>query len=162
MPAEVRIEIFADRVGRLVNSETGPVSRANFRAAQAVKETARRKVGKKYSRNTGPRKLANSGRVIPAEGSSWRVAFINPHAFVHHEGHKVAVIRAKNAKFLVFPSAENPQLFVWVKAVKGFKGNPFLRDAARQHGLSVSKSGRLRTNQSILAALRGPTLKKFL
>lgn len=162
----VRIQIFPDRVASLLASNTGPVSRANKRAAEAIVKKAIPLIGTKYStygrfrrgRETNHKQLAKSGKAEPTAGAAWRASFISDHALVHHVGNKP--ITAKTGKFLVFQAREGGQ--VWTRSVKGFKGNPYLTDAARKLGVKVSKTAGLRSNSVMLGRLGKPVFRKFL
>lgn len=159
---DAKVEIFPDRVDKLLNTPNGPVGQMVKSAAERVLQAAPQFIGTEYSGTTGKPKeprsshLKDAGSVQPSQGSSWSVVFDHPAARVHHQGAAEHPI-GSNEKVLgnsLYPNTRDGhprypnRLFYAVGEVThpGHDPNPYLIKAAEQVGLRAS--GALR---------RGPT-----
>lgn len=144
------IEIFPDRINRLVDSPGGPVGRHVNSAAQKLLGVARDLVGKRYSGTTGkvtdgrPGHLKDAGRVVPTGGASHAVVFDHPIAYLHHEGASSHVY-SKNQWYInqhISTRHDTPfRRHGYIPfSHPGTDGNPYLTNAALKVGLKPSGS----------------------
>lgn len=146
------IEIFPERINRLLDSPHGPVGRAAKATAEVVLEKAKPLIGTRYSGTTGKvtdnrtGRIKDSGSVVSIGGASWSVVFNHPIAFMHHEGKRTDYPIPKSGDTYLLKNPNDPSrteggTFRAIGPVtwKGkTSGNPFLTKAAIAAGLRPS------------------------
>lgn len=117
----------------LLHGHEGPVQRAAFRTAEAIKDVAATLINTSPAEHKdGSPHLKDTGVVRP-HARGWAVAFTAPYAAAYHDGSVPHTITAKNTKSLsfVWPKANNTRVFFVSVDHPGTKPHPFLLEASR-------------------------------